>query len=184
MLKRAKLVLTSNVSKSSTQSENYFDEAATQTQASQSSTAKPVLNQLHFVTTPTMSSSSSHAKFALNQRHSSPGEEDPNLLATSTSAAKPARDQLQSFPESLESTTLTLTDVFTKLLECRRSFKGESCLCPHEGNFSNADAPVLQEWQRVSHPSHKVRKHALFPYCGDEYCISATTESFQHGGLT
>ena len=58
MLKRAKLVLTSNVSKSSTQSENYFDEAATQTQASQSSTAKPVLNQLHFVTTPTISSSS------------------------------------------------------------------------------------------------------------------------------
>ena len=85
-------------------------------------------------------------------------------MPSTSSAAKPATDQLQPSPIALESTTLTLADVFTKLLECRRSFKGESSLCPHEDNFSNAaaqqllqDIPVLQEWQRVTHPSHKVR---------------------------
>ena len=67
-------------------------------------------------------------------------------------AAKPTTDQLQPLDIALESTTLTLADVFTKL----------------KGNSSDADAqqllqdiPVLQEWQRATRPSHEVRDAML-----------------------
>ena len=67
-------------------------------------------------------------------------------------AAKPTTDQLQPLDIALESTTLTLADVVTKL----------------KGNSSDADAqqllqdiPVLQEWQRATRPSNKVRDAML-----------------------
>ena len=72
-----------------------------------------------------------------------------DAMSSTSSAAKPATDQLQPCPIALESTTLTLPGVLTKLLE---------------GNYSNPDTqrllediPVLQEWQHATRPSHKVR---------------------------
>ena len=76
-----------------------------------------------------------------------------DAMSSTSSAAKPATDQLQPCPIALESTTLTLPGVLTKLLE---------------GNYSNPDTqrllediPVLQEWQRATRPSKKMRDAML-----------------------
>ena len=89
MLKRARLVLSSSVSKPATQSDNNQDVLVIPTMSSLSSAAKPATNQLHSVVTPTMSPLSS--------------------------AAKPATNQLHSFPVASESMTLTLPDILSRL---------------------------------------------------------------------
>ena len=153
MLKKAKLVLTSNVSIPATQSASNLDVPATPTMSSPSSAAKPACNHQHSVATPTMSSSSSAAKPAANQQHVFPGDDNLDVLATPTmsclsSAAKPATSQVHSFPVASESMTLNLPDLLSRL----------------QGNSSQTDAqqllqdiPVLEEWQRATNPSHKVR---------------------------
>ena len=76
----------------------------------------------------------------------------PQASSTACSSV-PAAAMLFTSSAAKPATTLTLTDVFTTLLE---------------GNSSNADAqkllpdiPVLQEWQRATRPSHKVRDAML-----------------------
>ena len=68
--------------------------------------------------------------------------------SSASSAAKPACPQLDSCSVTVESTTLTLTDVVAKLLESPRQKDAEGML---------EDIAVLQQWKETNNPSHEVR---------------------------
>ena len=85
------------------------------------------------------------------QSDSNPVEGAPSITSAS-SAAKPSTSQLDPSALASESMTLTLPDVLSRL-------RGESLQADAQQLLQ--DIPVLQEWQRVRNPSHKVRDDML-----------------------
>ena len=74
----------------------------------------------------------------------------PSKLAVSgaSSAAKPARDQLDPSAPASESMNLTLPEAHSRLKGASLQTRAQQLL---------QDIPILEKWQRAQQPSHEVR---------------------------